>query len=395
MRDSNPRAGELQRELRITATIFSVILLALYASTLHLQNGYLTDLRGVVIGADFVNSWTMGKLSREQAAPELNYAIPTYMDYLHCTFGEQYPTQQWSYPPSYALMLLPFGLLPYTVAWILSVLFCLGFFIATLRLLLQEKYKATALTILCAPASCAAFLSGQLSLAFTSAQLLIFHWLDRRPYLAGMLLGLLSVKPQIGLIYPIYLIATRRWKTIAAAVVTTLALIGFSAAVVGQKMWESYLTLGISLQHDYVLQHPPELIRLLMPTLTMDLKTIGISHARVLTLQAALGLAISTIFFTQKFRRLELPAQQLTVAAACVLATPYLMPYDLIFLAASAVLYAQCQPITRLGIAALLSAFWLPILHLLAAACHIPGTSLLPLLVIWWARCTGMRKTPQ
>ena len=36
--------------------------------------------------------------------------------------------------------------------------------------------------------------------------------LDRRPVLAGILFGLLAYKPQFGLMIPLVLIATQRWR---------------------------------------------------------------------------------------------------------------------------------------------------------------------------------------
>jgi len=44
--------------------------------------------------------------------------------------------------------------------------------------------------------------------------------LDARPLLAGIPFGLLAYKPQFGLLIPLVLIATDRWKTFAAAAAT-------------------------------------------------------------------------------------------------------------------------------------------------------------------------------
>ena len=48
--------------------------------------------------------------------------------------------------------------------------------------------------------------------------------LDRRPVLAGILFGLLSYKPQFGVMIPLVLLATWRWRAIAAAAATVGAL---------------------------------------------------------------------------------------------------------------------------------------------------------------------------
>ena len=41
--------------------------------------------------------------------------------------------------------------------------------------------------------------------------------LDRRPLLAGLCFGLLTIKPQLGLLLPVMLVLTQRWRVIAAA----------------------------------------------------------------------------------------------------------------------------------------------------------------------------------
>lgn len=49
---------------------------------------------------------------------------------------------------------------------------------------------------------------------------------ERRPWLAGGLLGLLLVKPQVALMVPVALVAARRWRVICAAAVSALVMTG-------------------------------------------------------------------------------------------------------------------------------------------------------------------------
>jgi hypothetical protein len=65
---------------------------------------------------------------------------------------------------------------------------------------------------------------------FLTAALLggALHLLDRGPWLAGVLIGLLAYKPQFGVLIPVALLAGGRWNTIgAAAAVAALAAISF------------------------------------------------------------------------------------------------------------------------------------------------------------------------
>ena len=62
-----------------------------------------------------------------------------------------------------------------------------------------------------APAGLIAFISGQNAFFAAAVIAAIFRCLDARPVVAGVLLGLLTVKPQLGLLFPLMLLLTGRW----------------------------------------------------------------------------------------------------------------------------------------------------------------------------------------
>ena len=71
--------------------------------------------------------------------------------------------------------------------------------------------------------------------------------LDRRPVLAGVLLGVLTYKPQLFLMVPVALLAGGHWKAIAAGIVTTALLALLSLALLGPDLWHQWLqTLAMS-----------------------------------------------------------------------------------------------------------------------------------------------------
>ena len=65
--------------------------------------------------------------------------------------------------------------------------------------------------------------------------------LERRPALAGICLGLLTYKPQFGLLFPIVLIADRRWLTLAVAAATAIGLAALSWLAFGSGPWQAFL----------------------------------------------------------------------------------------------------------------------------------------------------------
>ena len=65
--------------------------------------------------------------------------------------------------------------------------------------------------------------------------------LERRPALAGVLLGLLTYKPQFGLLFPLALVVGGRWRAFAWAAATTLGLLGLSSMVFGPETLVAFL----------------------------------------------------------------------------------------------------------------------------------------------------------
>lgn len=63
----------------------------------------------------------------------------------------------------------------------------------------------------------------------------IFAFLDRRPLLAGLLVGLLTIKPQFGVLIPVLLIASGRWRVFTVATVTALALAAAAVMLFGMQ----------------------------------------------------------------------------------------------------------------------------------------------------------------
>ena len=57
--------------------------------------------------------------------------------------------------------------------------------------------------------------------------------------LAGILFGLLTYKPHLGVVVPFALLALGAWRTIAAATVTAILLIAASVAMFGLDAWRA------------------------------------------------------------------------------------------------------------------------------------------------------------
>ncbi|MEM6495318.1 MAG: glycosyltransferase family 87 protein [Pseudomonadota bacterium] len=79
-----------------------------------------------------------------------------------------------------------------------------------------------------------------------------FLILDRRPMLAGLLFGLLTVKPQIGLLIPFELIILGAWRAFWTAAVVTIVLFLASILLFGTGPWHGFLTETLRVQAMYL-----------------------------------------------------------------------------------------------------------------------------------------------
>lgn len=378
------RGAVLQVMLLWTAAIFSLSLAVGYGLGVYAKGHYWFDQRGYVVGVDFLNNWTMGKFAREEPAPEANYHREAYTAKLHQMISADYKPHQWSYPPSYVMMMVPFGYLSYRLAWAVGILGSIAFFYWIVRRVYTHRWRLYFSAGVASPAAFMALVSGQLTLLFSAIQIALFHILDRRPVLAGILLGFLSIKPQLGVVYPFFLMATGRWRVFLAAALTTLFIAAISALLLGWPMWEAYLNIGAKEQQAYVLNDTFGLTQKMMPTIFMDLRNVGVPFVWAMAAQFAVAVGVMGSFLTRSFRRLSVTAQQPIVAAGTVLVTPYLMAYDVLFFTFSVYVFLEGRQFTSFGAILMGACFWLPMCYIVAAFSGVAGVSFLPLIFILW-----------
>src|SRR6516162_5778380 len=218
-------AGDDNRPLRILGIFagwrlqaYGYALAAVYAGLLlhfYLVGAWIVDRAGIPVYSDFTDAWVAGiEALRGNAA--LIYEPAEFTRLQSAVLGARdffYPN--WPYPPTFLLVLAPFGALPYFdafVAWDVATL--LGFIIVVYLIVPQRPAIAL---LLASPYTLWNFLAGQngfLTASLIGASLLA---LERRPVLAGVLLGCLTYKPQFGILFPVALAAFNRWRSFASA----------------------------------------------------------------------------------------------------------------------------------------------------------------------------------
>jgi hypothetical protein len=155
--------------------------------------------------------------------------------------------------------------------------------------------------------------------------------LERHPALAGICLGLLTYKPQFGLLFPIVLIADRRWLTIVVATLTAALLATLSWFAFGSASWQAFVHWAPLSSHALIDEGALDWYRL--QSVFALVRAHGGSEALAWTVQSvlSLSLAVGLVWLWKSRVAFELKAAALVAGA--LLATPYLFMYDLVVLA--------------------------------------------------------------
>jgi len=318
---------------------YSAVLLAAYliASILWiaLANG-LVDRNNKPLGTDFSNVYAAGMLA-SNGKPDVAYDWPSEHAVEKAIFGRDVPFYGWHYPPQFLLVAAILALVPYGWALALWMATTLSAYIAIIRVILPQP--TAVLVALAYPAVFVNLLHGQngfINAALLGGALLL---LDRRPITSGVLIGLLAYKPQFGVLIPLMLLATARWTVVAAASATVLAACTVTLSMFGTKVWVAFAA-STTLTRHVVLEAGStgwEKIQSIFSAVRMW--GGGVDLAYMAQGALALGVAAGLIWLWRSEAAVDLKALALAVAA--LIATPYVLDYDLMILAVAIAFYVR------------------------------------------------------
>lgn len=307
---------------------------------------------------DFANYWMAARLALEGRALDLFGPQEVYFAHLTATFGEGYGWHNWSYPPHALPILWPLGLIGYEAAAVLFLVATGLLFLWALR-----AFAGRGLLPLVAAGPFAAHTVWTVQNGFLTAGLALgaLALRDRRPVAAGLLLGLLTIKPQLGLLFPLLLVAERRWSMIASAAATALALAGLSAALFGMEAWRGYLAEVLPYQN-HVMRALEGPFLAMNPSVYGMLRNWGVDPDRAMTLHLALAAPVALLAAASFFVVKDGRDRTIVLLVATFLITPYAQSYDLGLLAGALALLATRPASGRLRQGVLAAAMLLPLL---------------------------------
>ncbi len=311
---------------RIARSYIAVALLVYVVDLLRQTRDHLTDGAGRPFGDDFVNFWSGAFLAWHHRADEI-YDGAAFHAFQQSVVGEHLGAFHYSYPPTLLVLTAPLALVPYVPAlalWIGGGWFA---FYRALRLAMPEG--RVLLLALATPAVFVNAVAGQdgtWTAALFGGGLAL---LDRRPILAGGLLGLLIYKPHLGILIPVALLAGRRWRACAATAATAGGLIAVSAICFGPAIFTDFLRQVTMLRHVILEDGTGVWHRML--SVFVAARRLGADVPTAYLVQAIVGglagLAVAAVWF----RDASAASRNSVLILGTCLATPYLQDYDLVF----------------------------------------------------------------
>jgi arabinofuranan 3-O-arabinosyltransferase len=332
----------------INASFFPVV---------YLSHAWIYDANGQGIPTDFVNVWAAGRMVLEghpalawdwdlQKQVELQVLKQDFVGYF-----------AWHYPPPFLFVAAFLAQFPYAVAFIGWVVASLLPYLAVMRLIVGRAFGL--LLALAFPLVLSNTLVGQNG--FLTAALIggTLYFLPARPVVAGICLGLLSYKPQYGVLFPLVLIAASEWTVFITAGMVAALLAAASWLAFGTESWQAFVHWMPMFSQAFLTEGKAPWWKL--QSVLALVRYFGGSEHLAWTLQWILSASVAVTLVTIWRSKVRYSLKAASLAIGTLLVTPYLFRYDMMVLA------IPVGYLVRLGLAGGFLAYELPALGLVFA----------------------------
>jgi alpha-1,2-mannosyltransferase len=376
------RSGDwLTRErIRLVA---GALLLASAAGFLYLvatAHGAV-DLQGRPLGTDFSNVYAAGTYVLDGNAAAAFDPVQQFARE-RAIFGDTTQFYGWHYPPFFLFVAAALALMPYGLALAVWQAVTLGLYLLAIRAIVfpstPSPERGGWIWLLLALAFPAVLINvghgqnGFLTAALIGGALVL---LDRRPLVAGILFGLLVYKPQYGLLLPVVLAVSGRWRCFAGAAATVVVLTIATTLVFGASVWHAFAVFS-EFTRTVVLEQGNtgwQKIQSVFAWARMWGAPVPLAYA----VQGAVALALAAALAWLWRSAAAFPLKAAALCLGTILATPYSLDYDMMVLA-PAIAFLAADGLAR-GFApwekTALAALWLVPL----VARSVAAASLIPL----------------
>jgi hypothetical protein len=342
--------------------VLAVINVSLFP-TAFFAHWWIFDEKGLGIPTDFVNVWSAGKLVLD-GHPAWAYDWAIQKEVQVAVLGQSYEGNfAWHYPPPFLFVASLLAHFPYAVAFIGWTAISCAPYLAVMRAIVGRPFG-----LLLAAAFPVVFtntLVGQNG--FLTASLIggTLYLLPARPVLAGICLGLLSYKPQYGLLFPLALIAASQWTVIVTAGLVAVAMAALSWFAFGTESWQAFFHWMPMFSQAFLTEGRAPWWK--MQSLFALVRTFGGSEQLAWIFHWIFASAVAVVLALMWRSRVRYSVKAAALATGTLLTTPYLFMYDMMVLAIPVAF------LVRIGLSSGFRAYELPALGCVFAmiACFI------------------------
>jgi arabinofuranan 3-O-arabinosyltransferase len=318
---------------------------------------WIFDEKGLGIPTDFVNVWSAGRLVLDgHAAQAYDWDIQKQVQV--AVLGQSYEGNfAWHYPPPFLFIASLLAHFPYAGAFIGWAAISLVPYLAVMRAIVGRPFGL--LLAAAFPVVLTNTLVGQNG--FLTAALIggTLYLMPTRPVLSGICLGLLSYKPQYGLLFPLVLIAASQWTVFFTAGAVAIAMAFVSWLAFGTESWQAFFHWLPMFSQAFLTEGRAPWGK--MQSIFALVRYFGGTEQLAWLLQWIMSAAVAVVLALMWRSRVSYSLKAAALAAGTLLITPYLFLYDVMVLAIAVAF------LVRIGLSGGFQHYELPAFGLVAA----------------------------
>jgi len=323
-----PRPGAIPDGLLKTCFALFVINATFFPAAFF-AHGWIFDGNGLGIPTDFVNVWSAGRLALD-GHPALAYDWDIQKQLQIAVLGQSYEGNfAWHYPPPFLFVASLLAQLRYGFAFVAWAGISLVPYLAVMHAIVGRRFGL--LLALAFPVVLTNILVGQNGFLTASLIGATLYLLPLRPVLAGICLGLLSYKPQYGLLFPLLLIATAQWTAFITAGVVAVTIALASWLAFGSESWQAFLHWMPMFSQAFLTEGRAPWGK--MQSLFAVVRYFGGEEPLAWLMQWLMSGTVAVLLTLMWRGRFPYALKAAALATGTLLVTPYLFLYDLMVLA--------------------------------------------------------------
>jgi arabinofuranan 3-O-arabinosyltransferase len=318
----------------VPAALFNVcfVLFVINASffpTAYFSHWWIYDPNGLGIPTDFINVWAAGRLVLD-GHPALAYDWDIQKQVEVVELGQNFVGNfAWHYPPPFLFVAAFLAQFPYSVAFIGWIAVSLVPYLAMMRAIVGRPFGF--MLAIAFPLALNNTLVGQNG--FLTAALIggTLYLMPARPVLAGICLGLLSYKPQYGLLFPLVLIAASQWTVFFTAGITAVAMALVSWIAFGTESWQAFFHWMPMFSQAFLTEGRATWGK--MQSIFALVRFFGGSEQLAWIFQWIMSGTVAIVLALMWRSKVRYWLKAAALATGTLLITPYLFMYDMMVLA--------------------------------------------------------------